>query len=88
MNLTGNTRLMILLAILGLVFTTGCGSTAEQQQGSTDTTDAILAETPPAEARKSVPPAGDCKATETLIYSDNGISSYTEDKMRGVGVIS
>ncbi|MGY3213128.1 hypothetical protein [Mucilaginibacter sp. HD30] len=88
MNLTGNTRLKILLAIMSLVFTAGCGNVATQQQASTDTTQALLAESPPAEAPKSPPDAGDCKATETLIYSDAGTSSYTEDKIRGVGVIS
>jgi hypothetical protein len=88
MNLTGNTHLKILLAILSLVFIAGCGNTAKQQQDSTDTTQALLAETPPGEAPKSAPVAGDCEATETLIYSDGGTSSYTEDKMRGVGVVS
>lgn len=89
MNLTGNTHLKILLATLSLVFTAGCGNTAKQQQDSTDTTQAILAETPPAEASKSTATIGDCKAADTLLYSEEGVfSSYTEDKMRGVGVIS
>ena len=88
MNLTGNTHFKILLAILSLVLIAGCGNTDKKQPDSTDTTQAILAEAPTAETTESAPVAGDCKATETLIYSDAGTSSYTEDKMRGVGVIS
>ena len=89
MNLTGNTHLKILLAILSLVFTAGCGNTAKQQQDSADTTQAVLAETPPAEAAKNTTTIGDCKSADTLLYSEEGIfSSYTEDKIRGVGVIS
>lgn len=89
MNLTVNTHLKILLAILSLVLTAGCGNTAKQQQDNTDTTQAILAETPPAEASKNSATIDDCKAADTLLYSEEGVfSSYTEDKMRGIGVIS
>jgi|GEM_PF-1342880 len=88
MNLTGNTHFKILLAILSLVFIDGCGNTHKKQQDGTDTIQAVLAETPRAEAPESAPVAGDCKVTETLIYSDKATCSYTEDKLRGVGVIS
>ncbi|RYY35330.1 MAG: hypothetical protein EOP46_10425 [Sphingobacteriaceae bacterium] len=89
MNITGNTHFKLLLAILSFVFIAGCGNSAKQQQDRTDTTQAVLAETPTTEDSKSTTTIGDCKAADTLLYSEDGVfSSYTEDKMRGVDVIS
>lgn len=90
MNITGNTRLKILLlALLNLAFATGCGNSAKEQKIGADSTEAVLAETEPAAASKSTATIADCKSADTLLYSEEGVfSSYTEYKMRGVGVIS
>ncbi|MGY3211804.1 hypothetical protein [Mucilaginibacter sp. HD30] len=90
MNITGNTHLKILLlAMLSIAFATGCGNSAKKQDTGADSTQAILAEAEPEAASKSAPTIGDCQSTDTLLYSQEGVfSSYTENKMRGVGVIS
>ncbi len=88
-NLTGNTHLKLLLAILSLVFTAGCSNSAKKQETGADSTQAVLAEAGPVAASKSTAIIDDCKSADTLLYSEEGVfSSYTEDKMRGVGVIS
>ena len=90
MNITGNTHLKILLlAMLSIAFATGCGNSAKKQDTGADSTEAILAEAEPEAASKSAPTIGDCQSTDTLLYSQEGVfSSYTENIMRGVGVIS
>ena len=88
MNITGNTHLKILLALLSVVFATGCVSNTQKKGNSASSTQVTKAETLPAAAPKSAVTVGDCQAAETFIYSDESFSSYTEDKMRGTGVVS
>lgn len=72
-----------------LFFLTACKQNQSEQVSATDT---VVTAPPagPAVAEQNETQTGEpqCAASEQLLYEDAGFSSYTEDKIRGEGVVS
>ncbi|WP_153042753.1 hypothetical protein [Rufibacter ruber] len=80
----------IFLVAAGLTFTAACTSQESQEtasqapQEAASTQDQPAATSPPTTSK----PMTSCAATEPLLYQTDTFSSFTEDKMRGAGVVS
>jgi hypothetical protein len=88
MNFSGNIRSRILLAATIMVLSASCDGGYKKKTQNRNTTQVVSKASQPVAVPQEAPPVTDCTAAETLIYSGHGLSSYTEDIMRGTGVVS